>query len=74
MQQGIGAVPDKDAQMMLKALKLSARENEIVIEADIPDNAVAEMLKSATAPKAPKPAVTAPAKPVRRPVRKKRTH
>jgi len=74
MQQGIGAVPDKDAQMMLKALKLSARENEIVIEADIPDNAVAEMLKSAIAPKAPKPAVTAPAKPVRRPVRKKRTH
>jgi hypothetical protein len=75
MQQGIGAVPDKDAQSMLKALKISAKENEIVVEADIPDKVVAEMLKSATAPKASKPAVTAPAKSApRRPVRKKRTH
>jgi hypothetical protein len=74
MQQGIAAVPDKDAQTMLKAVKMSARENEIVVEADIPDKVVAEMLKSATAPKAPKASVTAPAKSSRRPVRKKRTH
>ncbi|HEY6215345.1 MAG TPA: hypothetical protein VIW74_01700 [Pyrinomonadaceae bacterium] len=76
MQQGIDAVPDKDAQTMLKALKMSAKENEIVVEADVPDKVVAEMLKSATTPKASKPAVTAPAtKPApRRPVRKKRTH
>ena len=76
MQQGIDAVPDKDAQTMLKALKMSAKENEIVVEADVPDKVVAEMLKSATTPKASKPAVAAPAtKPApRRPVRKKRTH
>jgi hypothetical protein len=76
MQQGIDAVPDKDAQTMLKALKMSAKENEIVVEADVPDKVVAEMLKSATTRKASKPAVTAPAtKPApRRPVRKKRTH
>jgi len=76
MQQGIDAVPDKDAQTMLKALKMSAKENEIVVEADVPDKVVAEMLKSATTPKASKPAVTAPAtkSAPRRPVRKKRTH
>ena len=70
MQQGISAVPDKDAQAMLKALKLTARESEIVVEADIPDKVVADLLKSA-----PKAATAAPAtKPApRRPVRKKRT-
>lgn len=70
MQQGIGAVPDKDAQMMLKALKMTARESEIVVEADIPDKVVADMLKSATASK-PAAATTKPAP--KRPVRKKRT-
>src|SRR4029079_18233027 len=60
MQQGISAVPDKDAQTMLKALKMSAKESEIVVEADIPDKIVADMLKSATAPKATKVEVTTP--------------
>ena len=36
MQQGISAVPDKNAQTILQSLKMSARENEIVWEADIP--------------------------------------
>jgi hypothetical protein len=78
MQQGIGAVPDKDAQTMLKALKMSARNNEIVVEADIPDKVVAEMLKSVTAPKQTKVQIASPPAPpkpaTRRPVRKKRTH
>jgi hypothetical protein len=74
MQQGISAVPDKDAQTMLKALKMSAKESEIVVEADIPDKIVADMLKSATAPKATKVEVTTPKPAPRRPVRKKRTH
>jgi hypothetical protein len=74
MQQGIGAVPDKDAQAMLKALKMTARESEIIVEADIPDKVVAEMLKSATAPKVTKVEITAPKPAPHRPVRKKRTH
>jgi len=73
MQQGIGAVPDKDAQTMLKALKMSAKESEIVVEADIPDKVVAEMLKSVNAPKPTKVETTAPKPAARRPVRKKRT-
>lgn len=74
MQQGISSVPDKDAQTMLKALKMTAKESEIVIEADIPDKVVADMLKSATAPKATKVEATTPKPAPRRPVRKKRTH
>ena len=71
IQQGASAVPDKDAQSMLKALKLSAQGDEIVVEADIPEKVVMDMLKSAPVPKATAPAKTTPA---RRPVRKKRTH
>jgi len=72
MQQGISAVPDKDAQTMLKALKMTARESEIVLEADIPDKVVADMLKSASKPATKEPAKTsAPA--TKRPVRKRRT-
>ena len=71
MQQGISAVPDKNAQTILQGLKMSAKDNEIVWEADIPEKVVADYLK----PSPPEPAKTsAPAKTApRRPVRKKRT-
>ena len=67
MQQGINAVPDKQAQTILQSLKMSARESEIVWEADIPEKVVADFLK-------PKPAPPATSKPAPRPpARKKRT-
>src|SRR4029079_5193789 len=40
LQQVVSAVPYKDAQTILKALKMTARESEIVVEADIPDKVV----------------------------------
>lgn len=68
MQQGVNAVPDKQAQSILQSLKMTARESEIVWEADIPDKLVADYLK----PKPEAPASTT--KPVtRQPVRRKRT-
>ena len=68
MQQGINAVPDKQAQTILQSVKMLARESEVVWEADIPEKVVAEYLK-------PKPAVTATStKPAPRPpARRKRT-
>lgn len=67
MQQGISAVPDKQAQTILQSLKMSARESEIVWEADIPEKVVADFLK-------PKPATPATSKPASRPpARRKRT-
>jgi hypothetical protein len=71
MQQGISAIPDKQAQTILQSLKMSARENEVVWEADIPEKVVADLIKSA--PKEPA-ATSAPKRPVstrKRPVRKK---
>ena len=69
MQQGLSAVPDKQAQSVLQSIKMTPRDNEIVWEADIPDQAIADIFKPADKPSnvAPKPATT------RKPVRKKRT-
>ncbi|HJU91843.1 MAG TPA: hypothetical protein VJ656_02820 [Pyrinomonadaceae bacterium] len=67
MQQGISAVPDKKAQTILQSLKMSARESEIVWEADIPEKVVADFLKPKPAP----PATTKPAS--KPPARRKRT-
>ena len=68
MQQGINAVPDKQAQTILQSVKMLARESEVVWEADIPEKVVAEYLK-------PKPSVTVTStKPAPRPpARRKRT-
>jgi hypothetical protein len=68
MRHGIDVVPDKEAQTILQTLKMSARESEVVIEADIPDKVVADFIRS---PPATKSEVSKPAP--RRTVKKKRT-
>lgn len=67
MNQGISAIPDKQAQSILQSIKMSARENEVVIEADIPGQMIADLIRQETKPKQ----ATAPAKkPARRPVQR----
>ena len=71
MQQGISAVPDKNAQSILQTLKMVAKDSEIVWEADIPEKTIADFLKPS--PKV-KVETTKPTSPTpRRPVRRKRT-
>jgi hypothetical protein len=45
MQQGIDAVPDKQAQSFLQTIKMTPRDNEIVWEANIPEQVVANLFK-----------------------------
>ena len=72
MKQGIDAVPDKDAQKILQLVKMSARDNEIVWEADIPDKDVAEFIRMR--PKAKAEATKEPPRPAaKRTIRRKRT-
>ena len=71
MKEGLDAVPDKQAQTILKSLKMSARESEVVWEADIPETVVAEYLKPRPATAAATSTTSKPA--TRKPVRKKRT-
>jgi hypothetical protein len=68
MQQGINAVPDKEAQSILQTIKLTPKENEIVWDANVPEQFVADIFK----PKPPTVDVKITTPP-RRPVRKKRT-
>ena len=69
MQQGISSIPDKNAQTILQALRMFAKDNEIVWEADIPEKTVADFIRTQSAPKKEEPATSSP----KRPVRKKRT-
>lgn len=75
MKQGIDAIPDKNAQTVLQGLKMSARDNEIVWEADIPEKVVADYLKSSPKDAAATEPAIVPAKQIpKRPAsRKKRT-
>lgn len=70
MQQGISAVPDKNAQSILQSLKMTAKESEIVWEADIPEKVVADFIRPS-----PKPATVSAPTPLapKRPIRRKRT-
>ena len=68
MKAGIDAVPDKNAQSILQTVKMSARESEIVWEADIPEKVVADFIRN---PPKTKSETTKPA--TRTPVRRKRT-
>lgn len=67
MKPGLSAVPDKNAQTALQSFKMMPKDNEIVFEADIPEQAVTDFFKPAPAPK---PEATKPAP--RRPVKKRR--
>jgi hypothetical protein len=72
MKQAMSSLPDKNMQTILQNLRMSARENEIVLEADIPEKTVADFILSA--PKMSDAKATAPATPApRRPLKKKRT-
>jgi hypothetical protein len=60
MQTNINAIPDKTAQMIMRSLKLSARDNEVVIEADIPIQTIADFVREQTKPKAAATPTSAP--------------
>ena len=64
----VSAIPDKTAQTILQSLKLTAKDNEVMIEADIPFQLIADLVREQSKPKE----VSAPAqkKPAKRPVRR----
>ena len=69
MKTDISAIPDKTAQTILQSLKLTARESEVVIEADIPAQMIADLVREQTKPKdAAAPATSK--KPAPRPARR----
>jgi hypothetical protein len=51
MKEGIDSVPDKGAQEVLKQIRMTPKDNEIVWDADIPQEIVANFIKEQTTPK-----------------------
>lgn len=70
LEQAISSVPDKNAQSVLKGFRMLPKESEVVLEAEIPEQVVADFVREQMAPKQP----TTPApKPATHPVRRRRS-
>jgi hypothetical protein len=69
LEPAISSVPDKEAQSILKSIKMSPRENEIVLEADVSHETIAKFVREQTQPKATTPttSTTPTAKPTPKP-------
>ena len=69
MNQGISAVPDKKAQSVLQSIKLAAKDNEVMIDADIPSQMIFDLFRSE---KKEGGSAAPPKKPTRKPVQRTR--
>ena len=74
LQQAVNSVPDKTAQALLKGIKMMAQENEVVWQADIPQQAAADFIREQMKPKAAEAATAEKSQqdPPKRPLRKRR--
>jgi hypothetical protein len=73
MKTDISSIPDKTAQTILQSLKLTAKESEVMIEANIPLQMLAEFIREQSKPKVIEATAPAPKKPTtRRPTTRKR--
>ncbi len=70
MNQGISSIPDKQAQTILQGIKMAAKDNEVMIEADIPGQMIVDFVRQQTAPKAATTATPAKSTQPKRPVRR----
>jgi hypothetical protein len=71
LQQAVSSVPDKSIQTVLHGIKMMPKENEVVWEADISQQAAADFLKQQTKPVAPS-VVDKAEQPVKRPMKSRR--
>ena len=70
LKTGMSAIPDKSAQDMLKSLSLMAQGDDVVVQADFPQQMVAEMIRQQMMPKKQDTATPVVKPPVKRPVRR----
>ena len=72
MSQAVDAIPDKNAQSMLKNLTLAAKESEVVIEASLSEQVVADFIRSQSAEKQAAKPTASPASPKKTPRKRRR--
>ena len=66
MKTDISAIPDKTAQAILQGLKLTAKDNEVMIDAEFPLQMIADIIREQSKPKAEATPTSAPKKPATR--------
>ena len=62
MKYDTSAIPDKTVQAILQALKLTAKDNEVMIEAEFPLQMITDFIREQSKPKAEAPQTSAPKK------------
>jgi hypothetical protein len=62
LQPAIDAIPDKNAQVVLKAIRMLPKESEVVWEADVPQETVAKLIREQMTPRKDEAASSSPAK------------
>jgi len=73
MKQAMGVIPDDGAHKIMQSFRMTPKENEIVLEAEIPGAMMAELIRDETKPKETAAPKAAPAKrPVKRTTRRRR--
>lgn len=72
MTPAVESIPDKEAASILKTMKLTPRESEIVVEADISQETVAKFISEQTQPKATATPASTTKKPAAKPRRRVR--
>ena len=70
LQQAMGAIKDPQAQALLKGFSIMPQDDEIVAQADFPQQMVAEMIRQHMMPKKQE-ATMPPPPPAKRPVRRR---
>jgi hypothetical protein len=73
LRHATSSVPDKTAQTALKTLSLNARENEVVLSADIPQQMVIDFMKERMKPKQDSGRAGKTKPPTRKPAVRRRT-
>jgi hypothetical protein len=63
LKSGAGPISDKAALAIVQSFKLTAKESEVMMEADVPLQAIIDMIREQSKPKVDPPATSAPKKP-----------
>ena len=63
LRQATSYVPDKSGQTVMNSFQLTAKDNEVVLSADLPQQMVIDFIKAKTQPKKEDAAATSAAKP-----------
>lgn len=63
LRQATSYVPDKSGQTVMNSFQLTAKDNEVVLSADLPQQMVIDFIKAKTQPKKEDAATTSAAKP-----------